>query len=166
MSDQTWRATFWFCFVFGILVAIAILAVYPETYRIDAKFDAPEEQKTTASASAASGDNNDGNSESTTLSIEIPAGTSGETTNTTDQQNEKKDVEKQQDPPPVDKQKVTPVKKKHINPIRPFFMLRHPHVLLTSLVSSVAFGSMFAVETVLPDLFESNYNFVAWQTGT
>lgn len=143
-------------------MAIAILAVYPETYRIDAKFDAPEEQKTTATTPDARGDNNDASSESTTLSIPIPAGTSGETTNTTYQQNEKNDVEKQQDPPV----QVTPVKKKHINPIRPFFMLRHPHVMLTSLVASVAFGSMFAVETVLPDLFESNYNFVAWQTGT
>lgn len=144
MSDQTWRATFWFCFAFGMMVAIVILAVYPETYRVNEKFDPPEEAPSPSS---------DTSSESTTVSITMPSAASGEA-NADQPSKEKKDVEQ-----------VTPVKKKRINIIRPFLMLRHPHVMLTSIVAAIAFGSMFAVESVLPGLFESNYNFVAWQTG-
>ncbi|RCI05113.1 hypothetical protein CU098_009016 [Rhizopus stolonifer] len=54
---------------------------------------------------------------------------------------------------------------KRINPIAPFLLLRHPFVFLASFVSAVAFGSMFAVETIIPDLYETKYGFNSWQTG-
>ena len=40
MSDLTWRATFWFCFAFGVFVTIVLFFFYPETYRDNEKFDA------------------------------------------------------------------------------------------------------------------------------
>ncbi|KAG1149083.1 hypothetical protein G6F37_002929 [Rhizopus arrhizus] len=55
--------------------------------------------------------------------------------------------------------------KKSINPIAPFLLLRHPFILIASLASGIAFGSMFAVETITPDLYEAHYGFNSWKTG-
>ncbi|KAG0754395.1 hypothetical protein G6F57_013279 [Rhizopus arrhizus] len=55
--------------------------------------------------------------------------------------------------------------KKSINPIAPFLLLRHPFILIASLASGIAFGSMFAVETIIPDLYETHYGFTSWKTG-
>ncbi|KAI8372798.1 major facilitator superfamily domain-containing protein [Radiomyces spectabilis] len=57
------------------------------------------------------------------------------------------------------------IKRKNINPIAPFLLLRHPFVFLASFVSGIAFGSMFAIETVIPEIYEKKYGFSSWQTG-
>ncbi|KAI8330602.1 major facilitator superfamily domain-containing protein [Chlamydoabsidia padenii] len=55
--------------------------------------------------------------------------------------------------------------KPRMNPLAPFLLLRHPFVLLAALVGGIAFGSMFAVETIIPSLYEEKYHFNSWQTG-
>ncbi|KAG0169424.1 hypothetical protein DFQ28_003683 [Apophysomyces sp. BC1034] len=55
--------------------------------------------------------------------------------------------------------------KKSLNLFTPFLMLRHPFVFLAAFVSGIAFGSMFAVETIIPNIYESRYGFNSWQIG-
>lgn len=59
---------------------------------------------------------------------------------------------------------VAPVKKS-FNPFGAFIMLKHPFILLSAVISGIAFGCMFAVETIIPELYESHYGFNSWQTG-
>ncbi|KAI9251786.1 major facilitator superfamily domain-containing protein [Phascolomyces articulosus] len=166
MSDLNWRATFWFCMSFAFAVVLLITFTYPETYRENAKWDAAlpmttvdEKQQTTTAK-----DNLDSNSESTRFSQDKKdeqdnisthsqlSHTVADSSNISSSPNNHKII-------------IEHKKKKMINPIKPFLYLRHPHVLLASLVTAVAFGSMFAVETIIPNLLENNYGFVPWQTG-
>lgn len=52
-----------------------------------------------------------------------------------------------------------------MNPFASFLLLKHPFVFLGSFVGAVAFANMFAVETIIPQLYEKNYQFSSWQTG-
>ncbi|EPB84171.1 hypothetical protein HMPREF1544_09093 [Mucor circinelloides 1006PhL] len=56
-------------------------------------------------------------------------------------------------------------KKRHQHPLAAFILLKHPFMMIASLVSGIAFGCMFAVETIIPDLYEEYYGFNSWQTG-
>ncbi|KAF7721352.1 hypothetical protein EC973_004833 [Apophysomyces ossiformis] len=64
-----------------------------------------------------------------------------------------------------DKVDTTGGNKRKLNLFTPFLMLRHPFVFMPSFVSGVAFGGMFAVETIIPDIYEANYGLNSWQTG-
>ncbi|OBZ91879.1 putative transporter mfs2 [Choanephora cucurbitarum] len=55
--------------------------------------------------------------------------------------------------------------KKQINPFTPVLLLRYSFISLASFISAIAFGCMFAVETIIPDLYETKYGFNSWQTG-
>ncbi|KAI8370789.1 major facilitator superfamily domain-containing protein [Choanephora cucurbitarum] len=55
--------------------------------------------------------------------------------------------------------------KKRINPFTPVILLRYSFISLASFISAIAFGCMFAVETIIPDLYETKYGFNSWQTG-
>lgn len=52
-----------------------------------------------------------------------------------------------------------------LNPVRSVFLLRHLFVLMIALETGSCFGTMFTIETVIPDLFETTYGFASWQTG-
>ncbi|KAK4515879.1 uncharacterized protein ATC70_010837 [Mucor velutinosus] len=51
------------------------------------------------------------------------------------------------------------------HPLAAFILLKHPFIMIASLVSGIAFGCMFAVETIIPDLYKEYYGFNSWQTG-
>ncbi|ORZ08157.1 major facilitator superfamily domain-containing protein [Absidia repens] len=146
MSNDGWRATFWFCVALGLFAALMVWMFLPETYRDNARFDLelPQTQKsdpTTKPEKAVQDQDQDLNDNDDTS---VDRATVVSTT-----------------PPPP-----SPVtKKRRMNPFTPFLLLRHPFILLASLVGGVAFGSMFAVETIIPSLFEQKYNFNSWQTG-
>ncbi|KAI7862873.1 major facilitator superfamily domain-containing protein [Spinellus fusiger] len=55
--------------------------------------------------------------------------------------------------------------KKGLNLIEPFLMLRHPFVFIASFTGGVMFGGMFAIETIIPEIYKNQYGFSAWQTG-
>ncbi|GAN10838.1 MFS general substrate transporter [Mucor ambiguus] len=55
--------------------------------------------------------------------------------------------------------------KRRQHPLAAFILLKHPFIMIASLVSGIAFGCMFAVETIIPDLYEEYYGFNSWQTG-
>ncbi|KAI8641512.1 major facilitator superfamily domain-containing protein [Parasitella parasitica] len=149
MSDLSWRATFWFCVAFALFIACNIFFFFPETYRDDAKWDM---QLPTTSA----GDEASSSVSSRTL----------EDDRQSEQQEavaEKGQIELVQDNNAAATAAVQPHRRS--NPFAAFILLRHPFVLCAALVSGVAFGCMFAVETIIPDLYESHYGFNSWQTG-
>lgn len=134
MSALSWRATFWFCFAFGIAVVLYLFLVIPETYRVDEKFDNKQQQQPEKDSDVSS------------QTGSVPATVNNSESNS-------------------DEKVAVALKKRRINPIKPFLMLRHPFVAMASLISGIAFGAMFAVETIIPDLLESHYGFNSWQTG-
>ncbi|CAO3599341.1 unnamed protein product [Absidia cylindrospora] len=137
MSKDGWRATFWFCVALGIFAAIVVWMFLPETYRDNARFDLelPQTQKSDPMIKSEDQSKTDSDNDSADRATVVLA-----------------------TPSPV-------IKKRRMNPFTPFLLLRHPFILLASLVGGVAFGSMFAVETIIPSLFEQKYNFNSWQTG-
>ncbi|KAI8136916.1 major facilitator superfamily domain-containing protein [Fennellomyces sp. T-0311] len=140
MTNATWRATFWFLFAYGIAIMALVFFYLPETYRDDTQFDlAPPaiEQDPTKSRNFSSIIDGSSVDPGTTV-FDIEAGT---------------------------KAKLEIIKSKRMNPIEPFLMLRHPFIFLASLVSGISFGAMYAVETIMPTLYQTHYGFVAWQTG-
>ncbi|KAI9316277.1 major facilitator superfamily domain-containing protein [Dichotomocladium elegans] len=160
-SALSWRTTFWFCFAFALTVIVLIAIAYPETYRDDIRFDSypggdagVADNVSARSTLLEAAEERDLARNNDTVPIETP---------------HPKTTVLQPIPtanaPGSQPKAATTARKKPINPIRPFLMLRHPHVLMASLVSGVAFGCMFAVETIIPDLFQSRYRFNAWQTG-
>ncbi|KAI8148394.1 major facilitator superfamily domain-containing protein [Fennellomyces sp. T-0311] len=138
MSDLTWRATFWFCVAFGAVVVITTFFFMPETYRDDKRWETGALPTTTPSKV------DDHSISSETISIH-GAGNIGE---------------KSSELP-----ESAPEPKKKLNPIQPFFLLRYPHILLSSIVGGIAFGSMFSIASVMPTLFGMTYGFKSWQIG-
>lgn len=156
MSDLSWRATFWFCFALGLFIFTLVFFVFPETYRDNAKFDQrlptvhPNNKPVSSSASTAETVDQPTESKVAVESNE-PSKFTTESTMTVYQEK------------PANKDAAVP--KKSINPIAPFLLLRHPFVFLAAFASGVAFGTMFAIETITPDLYEVHYGFNSWQTG-
>jgi MFS family permease len=127
-----------------MFVMSLVFFFFPETYRINAKFDV--ELPTTAEPK-----NADNASLSGTLDENAPASKYHDMVEKEDSAEEKSPVVEQ--------------KKRRMNPIASFYFLRHPFVLLSSLISGIAFGCMFAVETIIPSLYEEHYGFTSWKTG-
>ena len=136
MSVLTWRATFWFCVAFGGINIFTLFFLLPETFRDEKRWG----------------------STSTTRHADDLESTTEETISVQEQNtgNEEKKSS-------VAEEATATVKT--LNPIRPFLMLRYPHILLTALASGVAFGAMFTIETVIPILYQRHYGFTSWQIG-
>lgn len=149
MSALSWRATFWFCFAFALSIFTYLFFFFPETYRVNEKFDLElpttnNEKERTSSVSSETIDQPD--EQINNRSEEFKTASKVETS-----QNEN-----------VVPQAPT---KRSMNPFAAFLMLRHPFIFLSSIISGIAFGCMFAVETIIPDLYEKHYGFNAWMTG-
>ncbi|KAI8384550.1 major facilitator superfamily domain-containing protein [Radiomyces spectabilis] len=149
MSSLTWRATFWFCVALGAVIVICLFFLLPETYRVNARFDTTlptSDKDVKANETNTNTDSMDGDSRSETISVTNEKG---------------QDVAAPSSKPVLH----TPMAKKRFNILAPFLMLRHPFVFLASLISGITFGSMFAVETIIPGLYGEHYGFSSWQTG-
>ncbi|CAO3667687.1 unnamed protein product [Rhizopus stolonifer] len=151
MSDLTWRATFWFCFSFAIFIFSLVFFFFPETYRVNSKFDLklpivqPNNTSSTDVDTSVLSQSNKFLGEEESISLESSV--------------QKNKEEK------ISAETTNSQEKKGINPIAPFLLLRHPYIFIASLASGIAFGSMFAVETITPDLYEIHYGFTSWKTG-
>lgn len=140
MSPLSWRSTFWFCVAFALSIMITLILFFPETYRINEKFDL--ELPTTKTE-------DDNTSLSSTLEPSTTTPDSGS--------NQKEQT--------ANADQVVLAPKRRINPIGAFLFLKYPFVFLSALISGIAFGCMFAVETIIPDLYTTHYGFNSWQTG-
>lgn len=70
------------------------------------------------------------------------------------------DIEAQ--PQPQQELKV-PVKS--FNPFKSLAILQYSFVLFAAIEIGVCFGTMFTLETLIPDLYYEHYSFSSWQTG-
>lgn len=149
MSSLTWRATFWFCFAFALSIFTYLFFFFRETYRDNAKFDlvlpTANDNEKHSSSSLGSG--------TIDPSTELPAEKTSEES-IPPQHNKEANLDT-----------VSPPVKRSMNPFAAFLLLRHPFIFLSSVISGIAFGCMFAVETIIPDLYETRYGFNSWQTG-
>lgn len=51
------------------------------------------------------------------------------------------------------------------NPLKSLAMLKYTFVCFVAIEIGFCFGTMFTLETLIPDLYFSNYGFDSWQTG-
>lgn len=51
------------------------------------------------------------------------------------------------------------------NPLKSFVMLKYAFVCFVAIEIGFCFGTMFTLETLIPDLYFVNYGFDSWQTG-
>lgn len=51
------------------------------------------------------------------------------------------------------------------NPFRSFLMLKYVFVCFVAIEIGFCFGTMFTLETLIPDLYYEHYGFDSWQTG-
>ncbi|CDS12234.1 hypothetical protein LRAMOSA04429 [Lichtheimia ramosa] len=73
------------------------------------------------------------------------------------------DANKQFDPD--EKSDNTVVADKMVNPLSALALLRHPFVFICATATGFAFGGMFAIENMLPDLYTNTYAFSASLIG-
>jgi MFS family permease len=165
MSPLSWRATFWFCFAFGIFIFLITLFFTPETYRDDTRFNtAPlpitlNELVVTSDKEKLPDLPNDASSRYSSATVTEGASVIVAINDIPKQQEEKS----QQDIVHVEED-LSP-KQKTFNPFAPFGLLRHPFVFMSSITVGVFFGAMVATEAILPEAFKENYGLNSWQTG-
>lgn len=135
MSALTWRATFWFCFAFALFIFTCLFFFFPETYRDNEKHD-----------------------------MELPTSTFS-ISDTIDEQPQTDENGKEITVNQKEEKTIVAPAKRVVNPFSAFILLKHPFILISAIISGIAFGCMFAVETIIPDLYESRYGFNSWQTG-
>ena len=150
----SWRATFWFCFIYAATACIGMMLFTVETYR-PANFSAPP---TTLQPSPSElplkpaieleelgvENNND---------VELKAKANESTSNA-----DGLAIELGTTP-------ATPphITKKPFNPIQSLLFLRYHFVYPVAICTGVAFGVMFTLETIMPELFQKNYHLNSWQ---
>ncbi|KAI8067176.1 major facilitator superfamily domain-containing protein [Gongronella butleri] len=158
MSAQGWRATFWFCLAAGMVSSLVVFFLLPETYRINAKFDLdlPTKDVNGAEKKAVDerhDDEKQAADDSTVVSSPVNADGAA-------QKDKAASAEPVSAPAPLHTEP-----RKRVNPIGPFLLLRHPFILIAALGGGLSFSVMFAVETIIPGLYEEKYGFNSWQTG-
>ncbi|KAL9557103.1 hypothetical protein MBANPS3_001560 [Mucor bainieri] len=160
ISVLSWRATFWFCVAFGLFIACNIFFLFPETYRDNAKWDM---QLPTTTTTTSSNKDNDKASSISSATLEDKTAAHQPETEVIPEKSQIDTVQQEHQTPAAESK--PPAAARRTNPFAAFLLLRHPFVLCSALVSGIAFGCMFAVETIIPDLYESHYGFNSWQTG-
>ncbi|RCH97963.1 hypothetical protein CU098_010317 [Rhizopus stolonifer] len=119
-SGTGWRSVFWLCTGYGIFLFLFFFLFFPETYRLDHKWDQ-------GSISVRS---------SITL-VEQVKSQSGN-----------------KQPPPT-----------RFNPFKSFVLIKYVFVAFVAIEIGFCFGSMFTLETLIPDIYYNQYGFDSWQTG-
>ncbi|KAI9026627.1 major facilitator superfamily domain-containing protein [Phycomyces nitens] len=143
-----WRATFWFCAAYGAFLFCFLFIFLPETYRVEQIWDAHHqtniETKVSLSAESSSDESNQHTRVDSTRDLEAV------------------DVDPNQ-ADSISFFKEQPVQR--LNPFKSITMLKHVFVLLIAIQTGICFGTMFTIETVIPDLYEAAYALQSWQTG-
>lgn len=158
-----WRCVFWICTGYGAFLFLFLFFFFPETYRLDHQWDQNFTQlksQTTLVELAASNINaTAAGSSSSKQQIEedesIEEGTKA-------QQNTTIDVSPEE---ATQTMIVDNTAKAKFNPFRSFLMLKYIFVCFVAIEIGFCFGTMFTLETLIPDLYYVHYGFDSWQTG-
>ncbi|KAG0166890.1 hypothetical protein DFQ30_006626 [Apophysomyces sp. BC1015] len=65
----------------------------------------------------------------------------------------------------VEEKQPAPEQQGRLNPFKSIALLRHTFVWLIAIETGFCFGTMFTIETIIPDLYEEAYAFDSWQTA-
>lgn len=156
-----WRSTFWFCAGYGLFLFAFLFFFLPETYRMEGKWaplDAEKRQRVQQNGLSTTETTTATETSTNNLTVDeeqhVDIGSTIATASLTGMS------------PTLD----TPIsdssgRLRKLNPVRSVFLLRHLFVLMIALETGSCFGTMFTIETVIPDLFETTYGFASWQTG-
>ncbi|GAN10654.1 MFS general substrate transporter [Mucor ambiguus] len=138
-----WRSVFWVCTGYGVFLFVFFFLFFPETYRLDHHWNQRlaelPSQSTLPVVAMATGDDD------TSSRLDLPpltATTSRTLTIIT-----------------------TATHQQGFNPLKSFVMLKYAFVCFVAIEIGFCFGTMFTLETLIPDLYFINYGFDSWQTG-
>ncbi|CAO3627073.1 unnamed protein product [Mucor hiemalis] len=149
-----WRSVFWICAGYGIFLFVFLFFFFPETYRLEQQWEQTftqlqSETNLSSSITEASKSMNERNHSSIKILDEstVPA------TSIT----------------PIPKEIKHPKKEDEtrgkFNPLKSFAMLKYVFVCFVAIEIGFCFGTMFTLETLIPDLYYLHYGFNSWQTG-
>jgi MFS family permease len=150
-----WRSVFWICAGYGVFLFLFLFLFFPETYRLDHQWDqtftqlqsqtnlAKRQPSPVVNTSTDSINENDS-------SVKLPHATST-VVNTT--------------PPEQNPHTLAIPSKSRFNPFQSFSMLKYLFVCFVAIEIGFCFGTMFTLETLIPDLYYIHYGFDSWQTG-
>ncbi|KAL7315116.1 hypothetical protein PS15m_006610 [Mucor circinelloides] len=133
-----WRSVFWVCTGYGVFLFVFFFLFFPETYRLDHHWDQRFTELPSQSTLPVVMADNDSQ-------LDLPPLTATTSraltiiTNATYQQG--------------------------FNPLKSLAMLKYTFVCLVAIEIGFCFGTMFTLETLIPDLYFTNYGFDSWQTG-
>ncbi|KAI8343427.1 major facilitator superfamily domain-containing protein [Chlamydoabsidia padenii] len=186
-----WRSTFWFCVAYGLFLFSFLFMFLPETYRNDLKWDYPtveekeqgqeqlgQQQPSYASINGGPLASNEHIStvdtlrpvsQHSTLSLKegsIKSGRRNSLSSTVAHggltyYDGEDDLERNGPSMRLD----DTVKPTGFNPLRSVLLLRHLFVWMIAVQTGICFGTMFTIETIIPDLYSVYYGFESWQTG-
>lgn len=147
-----WRSVFWICAGYGIFLFVFLFFFFPETYRLEHQWEQTftqlqSETNLSSSLTVTSKAVNDGNDSSIKLSNPNIAPTTSIT------------------PIPEDHGPKEVETRGKFNPLQSFAMLKYTFVCFVAIEIGFCFGTMFTIETLIPDLYYLHYGFNSWQTG-
>jgi MFS family permease len=189
-----WRSTFWFCVAYGLFLFSFLFMFLPETYRDDKKWDRPtveekeqqqeqeqeqQQQHPYPTMEDAPLPSNEHISTVETLrpvsqhsglSLEEGASVKSPRRNSLSStvahggltHYDSDDDLERNGPLPSRHETAKPT---GFNPLRSVLLLRHLFVWMIAVQTGICFGTMFTIETIIPDLYSVYYGFESWQTG-
>jgi MFS family permease len=149
-----WRSVFWICAGYGVFLFLFLFLFFPETYRLDHQWDRNFTKITSQ----------------TTLVEEISTIPAGKQ-QIEDEEEIDQSMQQQSTTvhiPLEDENQATMIDesaKARFNPFRSFLMLKYTFVCFVAIEIGFCFGTMFTLETLIPDLYYVHYGFDSWQTG-
>jgi MFS family permease len=145
-----WRSVFWLCTGYGVFLFVFFFVFFPETYRLDHKWDQNfaklQSQATLVPATAMA----EATSQPSLLESNIKTNNTAETGG---------------DDPIEHQQLQQLIVSARFNPFKSFTMMQYVFVCFVAIQVGFCFGTMFTLETLIPDLYYTHYGFDSWQTG-
>ncbi|CEP16072.1 hypothetical protein [Parasitella parasitica] len=132
-----WRSVFWLCTGYGIFLFVFFFVFFPETYRVDHRWDQQFTELPSQTTLAMDEASRRGSS---AVSVSMPAPASL---------------------PVVADAASHP----GFNPFKSLAMMQYIFVCFIAIEIGFCFGTMFTLETLIPDIYFTHYGFDSWQTG-
>lgn len=152
-----WRSTFWFCAGYGVFLFCFLLVFLPETYRLDHVWATRViEEKTEVTEEGYECRHQE--QQEVQHEVQPPRHSSDASTIATHNSSSPRlstDGGSRKSAP----------QRARLNPLKSLALLRHAFVILIALGAGICFGTMFTIETTIPNLYETYYDFKSWQTG-
>ncbi|ORX80186.1 MFS general substrate transporter [Basidiobolus meristosporus CBS 931.73] len=132
-----WRSTFYFCGAFGVFIFFIMFFALPETYRREDEWLELPSDSSNLQQKGTNTIASEAQDIHETVKIKIPNHVSRNTRTTT----------------------------KRMNPFASLALLKHWFLVIVSIETGISFGTMFTIETILPELFSHVYGLSSAQTG-